>query len=102
LQSKLCSLIDAAKMVNDGDMITFSGSLLHRCPSAFVRELVRQGRQGLDLAKSSPGYDADLLAAGGALKVIHAGMVQFDRPFGMAPNYRAAVEAGRVQVREHA
>lgn len=96
------TLSEAAALVQDGQLLAIGGSLLQRTPAAFVRELARQGRRNLELAKPSPGYDADLLAAAGCLSRIQCGIVSFEQPFGMAPSFRRAVEAGRVVVKEHA
>ena len=62
-QSKLMSLSEAARLVPDGASITLGGTLLHRTPAAFVRELARQGRHDLELVKPSPAYDLDLLCS---------------------------------------
>ena len=99
---KRCTLAEAAHLVQDGQLITVGGSLLQRTPAALIRELARQGRRGLELAKPSPGYDADLLAAAGCLRRIQSGIVSFEQPFGMAPSFRRAVEQGEVEVVEHA
>ena len=96
------SLEQAARLVGDGQTLTIGGSVLQRVPSAFVRELARQGRRDLELAKASPGYDLDLLAAAGCLRQVQTGIVTLEPPFGMAPNYRAAVESGRLKLVEHA
>ena len=101
-EGKLAGLVEAAALVRDGDQLAIGGSLLQRVPAALVRELARQGRRDLEIAKPSPGYDADLLAAAGCLSRIQSGIVSFEQPFGMAPNFRRAVEAGRVRVKEHA
>jgi glutaconate CoA-transferase subunit A len=75
--------------------------MLHRIPAAFVRELARQGRQGLRLSKPSPSYDLDLLCAAGCLGEVDAGIASLESAFGGSlPSYRRAVEAGRVRVRE--
>jgi glutaconate CoA-transferase subunit A len=102
MTDKRCSLAEAAGLVRDGEMVAVGGSLLQRTPAALVRELARQGRRDLELAKPSPGYDADLLAAAGCLARIRSGIVSFEQPFGMAPNFRRAVEQGEVEVVEHA
>jgi glutaconate CoA-transferase subunit A len=102
MDGKLCPLAEAAALVRDGDLIATGGSLMQRIPAAFVRELARQRRRKLALAKPSPGYDADLLAAAGALDRIMSGIVTLEQPFGMAPNFRRAVERGALQVAEHA
>lgn len=102
MTDRRCTLAEAAGLVRDGQLLAIGGSLLQRTPAAFVRELARQGRRDLELAKPSPGYDADLLAAAGCLSRIQSGIVSFEQPFGMAPSFRRAVEAGRIAVKEHA
>jgi glutaconate CoA-transferase subunit A len=100
--TKLCSLADAAALVQDGQAISTSGSLLHRAPSAFLREICRGGRKGLTLIKPSPGFDADLLCAAGALERVMSGIVTFEARYGLAPNYRKAIEKGLAGLTEHA
>ena len=100
--TKLCTLAEAAALVKDGDSISTSGSLLHRAPSALLRELVRAGRKGLTLIKPSPGYDADLLCAAGALGRVLSGIVTFETSYGLAPNYRKSIENGLAGLTEHA
>jgi len=99
--SKLTTLAEAAARVPDGAHITLGGVMLHRIPAAFVREIARQGRRGLRLSKPSPSYDLDLLCAAGCLAEVDAGIASLESAFGGGlPNYRRAVEAGRVRVRE--
>lgn len=99
---KLTRLAEAAGLVRDGDSIAFGGSLLHRSPSALTRELARQGRHGLTFVKPSAAYDLDLLCAAGCLETVYAGIVVMEGGFGLAPNYRRAVERGEVKLVEHA
>lgn len=100
--TKLTGLAEAAALIQDGDSIAMGGSLLHRGPFAFARELARQGRRDLEIVKASPAYDADLLCAANCLSVVQAGVVTFEAEFGLAPNFRQAVESGRVEYKEHA
>lgn len=100
--SKLVDLAMAAARVPDGAVVACGGSLLHRAPNAFARELARQGRRGLTFVKPSAAYDLDLLCAAGCLAAVEAGIVTFEPPFGLAPHYRAAIERGDVRLREHA
>lgn len=102
LMTKICSLSEAAMLVEDGQSISTSGSLLHRAPSAFVREIARKGRKNLTLIKPSPGYDADLLCAAGSLSRVMSGIVTFEAAFGLAPNYRKSIERGLAGLTEHA
>ena len=100
--SKQLPLEQAAQLVKDGQVISIGGTLCQRVPAAFVRELARQGRRNLELVKSSPGYDLDLLAAGHCVRRVRSGIVSLEAPFGMAPNFRRAVEEGRLEVIENA
>jgi glutaconate CoA-transferase subunit A len=102
MSSKLVSLESAASLVEDGQMVAFGGSLLHRSPSALTRELARQRRRGLTFVKPSAAYDVDLLCAAGCLDTVYAGIIVMEGGFGLAPSYRQAVERGRVKVVEHA
>jgi len=100
-RSKLMTLEAAARLVPDGASITLGGTLLHRTPAAFVRELARQGRRDLELVKPSPAYDLDLLCAAGCLSHSNAGIVTFEANFGMAKSFRRAVESGQVRHTEN-
>jgi glutaconate CoA-transferase subunit A len=100
--SKLVTLAAAARLVPDGASITVGGTLLHRTPAAFVRELARQGRRQLELVKPSPAYDVDLLCAAGCLARTNTGIVTFEATFGMARAFRRAVESGQVHHTENA
>ncbi len=95
-------MYDEAALVEDGQSISTSGSLLHRAPSAFLREIARMGRRDLTLIKPSPGYDADLLCAAGVLSRVMSGIVTFEANYGLAPNYRKSIEKGLTGLTEHA
>jgi len=99
---KQATLEDAARLVRDGQTVTIGGTLSQRIPAALVRELARAGVKGLHLIKPSPGFDADVLAAAGALASVRAGMTTLEQPFGMAPSFRRGAEAGEVKVIENA
>ncbi len=100
--NKQLPLQQAARLIQDGQVITIGGTLCQRVPAAFVREMARQGLRDLELVKPSPGFDIDLLAAAGAVRRIRSGIVSLEEPFGMAPNFRRAVEEGRLEAIENA
>ena len=100
--TKLMGLAEAAALIADGQSVAMGGSLLHRGPFALARELARQGRRNLEFVKASPAYDVDLLCAAGCLSVVQAGVVTFEAEFGLAPNFRRAVEGGTVEYKEQA
>ncbi len=100
--SKQVSLREAVSLIEKGDAISPGGTLLHRTPAALIREIARAGLRDLTLIKPSPGYDADLLCAAGAVKRIISGIVTFEAEFGLAPHYRKSIEKGLTGLTEHA
>jgi len=100
--NKLCSLPELAAHVSDGSSVAFGGVFLHRGPFAFVRELVRQGRRNLEIIKSSPAYDLDLLCRAKAVARVRAGIIAMEANFGLAPWARAAIERNEAKLEEHA
>lgn len=100
--NKQITLSQAAQLVRDGQTITIGGTLSQRVPASFVRELARRKVQDLYLIKPSPGYDIDVLAAGGCVSRVQCGLTALEQPFGMASNFRRAVEHGKLEVIESA
>ncbi|GBD38359.1 Glutaconate CoA-transferase subunit A [bacterium HR37] len=98
---KVKTLKEAASLVSDGDRLAIGGLLLQRIPAAFIRELARQGKKGLKVMKTAANYDFDLLSFAGCVDEIAAGFVSFEAEFGLAPNFRKAVEDGRVRFEEN-
>ena len=47
MTSKVVALPALVARVEDGSSIALGGSFLHRGPFSFVREIIRQGKQGL-------------------------------------------------------
>jgi glutaconate CoA-transferase subunit A len=102
MKNKFVSLNDLVSLVPDGATLAMGGSLLHRGPFAFSRELVRKGRKDLVFIKPSAGYDLDLLCASKSIKEVHAGIVTMEAGYGLAQNYRFAVQKGEIHLYEHA
>lgn len=98
---KVVPLSELAARVPDDAVLGLGGSFLHRSPFAFVRELVRQGRRGLDVVKPSPGYDVDLLCRAGAATRVRAGIVALEGNLGLARWFRGAVERRETVHEEH-
>lgn len=99
--SKLVPLSEAAFLIQDGAMVAFGGSLLHRFPGAFARELARQGRRGLHFVKPSPGYEFDLLCRAGVVAESSTGIAVMEAGLGMLPAFRERAENGTLLVHEH-
>ncbi|GAP35406.1 CoA transferase [Piscinibacter sakaiensis] len=101
-EHKQVGLKELVARVPDGSSLALGGSFLHRGPFAFVRELIRQRKAGLEIVKQSPGYDIDILCRAGAVRRVRAGIVAMEGNFGLAPWYRKAIESGAVTLEEHA
>jgi glutaconate CoA-transferase subunit A len=99
---KLCSLSELAARIPDGASVSFGGVFLHRGPFALVRELVRQGRRDLEIIKTAPAYDLDLLCRAKAVAKVRAGIIAMEGNFGLAPWSRRAIERKEVVLQEHA
>ncbi len=85
--------------VESGCTLALGGSLLRRQPNAAVRALIRRGIKDLTLLTWATTTATDMLAAAGAVRRwegIYAGMFSH----GLAPNFRRAVEAGAIEVRD--
>jgi len=101
MKKVLTSLEEAARLVKDGDLLTTGGATFSRAPMEFVRELVRQGRKGLNIVDREPAIDFDLLIGAGCVAMVRAGMLGFE-VFGLAPNFRKKSEAHEIVTKEGA
>ncbi|MBP2296811.1 CoA transferase subunit A [Azospirillum rugosum] len=99
MKEKLVSLEDALAPVTSGSTIAIGGSLLRRQPNAAIRSLIRRGVTDLTVQTWAATTATDMLAAAGALRRyegIYTGMFSY----GLAPNFRRAVESGAIEVRD--
>lgn len=93
-------LAGAATMVRDGDVVALGGHT-KQAPMALIRELIRQGRRHLELVTvPTGGLNVDLLIGAGAVSRLHFAQVVLDE-FGLAPQFRRAVEKGRLECLEY-
>jgi glutaconate CoA-transferase subunit A len=94
------SLKEAAALIEDGDLVALGGHT-RAAPMALIRELIRQGRRGLGLATvPTGGLNVDLAVGAGIVERLHFAQVGLEE-YGMAPHFRAAVQAGRLQCLEY-
>jgi glutaconate CoA-transferase, subunit A len=95
---KRTTLDDLASRVHDGAVVAVGGGLSSREPMALLRAILRRGVTGLTVVGSAHGVDIDLLSAGGALSRSSESYVGLEQDFGLAPNYRRALESGAVKI----
>ena len=100
LKEKLCSLQKAAALIDDGSRVAFGGMGVHNHPMAFINELIRKGVKDLTLIGHVSANDVDILVGAGCVKRIEISYVGMEE-FGLAPNYRRAVEKGEIDLAEY-
>lgn len=98
-RTKLVQLDEAMRLVEDGMRVALGGTAVHQHPMAAVRELIRQGRRGLEIVGCLNGIEADLLIGAACVDRIETSYVGLEE-FGLAPNFRREVEHGRLRVTE--
>lgn len=101
LKEKLCSLSEAVKLVKDGSTIYLVGRTARaNHPMAFVYELARQKVKDLTIIAVNNGLSIDLLCGAGCVRRVETSCVGLE-DFGLASNFRRAVERGEVEVAEY-
>ncbi|MBS7622677.1 CoA transferase subunit A [Candidatus Bathyarchaeota archaeon] len=100
MRSRLVNLQEASEAIEDEGYVAFGGLTIHRKPMSLVRELIRFGRRRLRLLVFGGGPDVDMLVGSGVVESVEAAYVGFEI-LGLAPNFRRAVESGRLRFTEH-
>lgn len=67
--SKRISLMEAAEVIKDGSILTFSGFTIWRRPCALVFELIRQKKRNLHLIEVNSGPHTEFLIGAGCVSV---------------------------------
>jgi glutaconate CoA-transferase subunit A len=97
---KQMDLRQAVSLINDGDRVAVGGRM-QMAPMALIREMIRQGKKNLQLVTIPGGaIGVDMLIGAGAALSIETAQVVMDE-YGQAPNFRRAVEQGRIKVLDH-
>jgi glutaconate CoA-transferase subunit A len=98
---KRTTLEQAAKLVQEGDVLALGGMTLYRRPMAFVRELLRRSSPPRDLTLLSytASVESDLLVGAGCVRSVRSCYFGLEA-FGLAPMFTREVSAGRVQMIE--
>lgn len=99
MKEKLTTLEKALSPIVSGSTVMIGGSLLRRQPNAAVRQMIRNGVRDLTVMSWAGTTAVDLLAAADAIRRwegIYVGLFNY----GLASNFRRAVEGGRIEVRD--
>jgi len=85
--------------IDNGDLLGIGGLSFWRKPIGACREIIRQGKKNLTICTFVGGIDVDMLVAGGSVSEVRSCFVGMEI-FGMAPNYKKAVESGTIKISE--
>ena len=99
---KIGNIQEIAAGISDGSIVALGGNTLNRGAMSFCRELARQRKRNLALVKTAGGMDVDILCLAGCVSSVDAGFISFETKYGLADNYRKAVQSGAVKANEHA
>lgn len=97
--SKVIELETLSDLVHPGQSVALGGAWMSNHPMAAVRQLIRDGIGDLHVIDSLASIDVDLLIAAGLVSELTFSMVSLEA-FGLAPNFRRAVEAGTLAIHE--
>ncbi len=97
----LPNLDEAAALVKDGDTITISGAFFEQAPMALIRAIIRRGVKNLKVVVAAHGIAVDILVGANSVRTVTGAYVGFEG-YGLAPNFRRAVEEGRLDFQESA
>ncbi len=89
--TKLTSLTEAVKTIQDGSHLALSGFAITRCTMAFAREVIRQDKRKLTVSQCVGAMDADILVGAGCVEHIIYGGGSLDR-FGRLACVNRAIE----------
>jgi glutaconate CoA-transferase subunit A len=99
-KEKVVTLEEALTSIKDNSSIAIGGTHAQIAPMALIRSIIRKGVRGLKVIPSvSAGFAADFLIGGGCVETIYAAYVAFEK-FGLAPNFRTALQKGTINVKE--
>lgn len=85
--------------VQDGDLVGIGGLSFWRKPISACREIIREKKKKLSLCTFVGGIEVDMIIAGGCVSEVRSCFVGMEI-FGMAPNFRKAVETGSIRLSE--
>lgn len=101
MSGKLITLEEAGRRVLSGMRVGIGGGPLLAAPAALLRAAIRSGARDLNLvACSTGGWGLDLLIGAGAAASVEFAQISLYE-YGVAPNFRRFVEAGRIRCFDH-
>ncbi|PID78366.1 MAG: acyl CoA--acetate/3-ketoacid CoA transferase subunit alpha [Deltaproteobacteria bacterium] len=101
VKTKRVDIKEAISLINDGDMLTFSGFTIWRRPMAAIYELIRQKKKNLHLVEVNGGTHSDLLIGAGCVSIWESCWVGHELYGKIGANLARKVEAGEIIVEDY-
>lgn len=99
-RDKRMSAAEAVQLVRDGDTIALGGCCYARPPILLIRELLRQGRRNLTVARNLLSFEGDWFLLTGAATTLITSWMGPGLPWGLSRPLRHYVESGQVRFEE--
>lgn len=98
---KIISISEAASLIHSGTTLALGGMTLYRRPMAFVRTLLRDNPDALDLTLLcfTAGIESDLLVGAGRVRQVRSCYFGLEA-FGLAPMFTQAANQGTIDIVE--
>lgn len=100
--NKIKTLLDAIRIIDDGNILALGGNVLHRSPAMATMEIIRQGKKNLHIVKTAGAFDVDILCGAGSANIVSAGFISYETEYGLCDFYRKGVQGGTIEAKEHA
>ncbi|MEB3102109.1 CoA transferase subunit A [Ferviditalea candida] len=99
MSTKLRTLEQAVKPIQDGQTVAVGGMLIYRRPTALILEIIKQRKRNLSILGWTLGYETDLLIGSGLVSNVRTSFFSLE-VFGLPPSYRKAAETGSLKIIE--
>lgn len=100
-KTKRLNIKEAVGMIEDGDMLTFSGFTIWRRPMAAVYEIIRQKKKNLHLVEVNGGTHSDLLAGAGCVDIWESCWVGHELYGKIGANLARKAEEGKLVIEDY-
>lgn len=101
MRQKVKTLSEAAALVPNGALVGLMRSKVDGSPMAFVRELIRQRKQGLRAASRGSGLAVDMLIGAGVCVELESCSMDLDK-YGPAPHFQRALRSDGFTMKDNA
>lgn len=93
---RIVSIEEAVSVIQDGDVVGLSGSVLFNQPAALARAVIRRGLKDLTLVMLTGGLVSDMLIGAGCVKKVVSTYMGIQDYAPICPNFQRAYMEGKL------